>query len=104
MIFGVTVEHAELVRSEMQAFLGSETGRNLYAARIVSEERDAPPLLEQFQLASSPEPVVLTTFTLLSTAVHAPSVRNLVFLPPLGSGATLTHTIWGGRRSAGPPI
>ncbi|NHA01934.1 hypothetical protein G5V59_26135 [Nocardioides sp. W3-2-3] len=49
MVFCVTMEHAELVRSEMQALLGSETGRNLYAARIVSEERDAQPLLEQFQ-------------------------------------------------------
>src|SRR3546814_9639180 len=84
MVFCVTMEHAELVRSEMQALLGSETGRNLYAARIVSEERDAQPLLEQFQLASSAEPVVVTTVDLLSTGVNAPSVRNIVFMKAIG--------------------
>src|SRR5690606_7863135 len=61
MVFCVTMEHAELVRSEMQRLLGSETGKNLYAARIVSEERDAQATLEQFQLATASEPVVVTT-------------------------------------------
>lgn len=98
MIFCVTMEHAELVRSEMQALLGSETGRNLYAARIVSEERDAQPLLEQFQLASSAEPVVVTTVDLLSTGVNAPSVRNIVFMKAIGSVTTFKQIIGRGSR------
>lgn len=98
MIFCVTMEHAELVRSEMQALLGSETGRNLYSARIVSEERDAQALLEQFQLASSMEPVVVTTVDLLSTGVNAPSVRNIVFMKPIGSVTTFKQIIGRGSR------
>jgi len=98
IIFCVTMEHAELVRSEMQRILGSETGKNLYAARIVSEERDALPLLEQFQLASSTEPVVVTTVDLLSTGVNAPSVRNIVFMKPIGSVTTFKQIIGRGSR------
>lgn len=98
MIFCVTMEHAELVRSEMQRLLGSETGKNLYAARIVSEERDALPLLEQFQLASSTEPVVVTTVDLLSTGVNAPSVRNIVFMKPIGSVTVFKQIIGRGSR------
>ena len=98
MVFCVTMEHAELVRSEMQALLGSETGKNLYAARIVSEERDAQPLLEQFQLASSTEPVVVTTVDLLSTGVNAPAVRNIVFMKAIGSVTTFKQIIGRGSR------
>ncbi len=98
MIFCVTMEHAELVRSEMQRLLGSETGKNLYAARIVSEERDAMPLLEQFQLASGSEPVVVTTVDLLSTGVNAPSVRNIVFMKPIGSVTVFKQIIGRGSR------
>src|SRR3546814_21085749 len=98
MIFGVTMEHAELVRSEMPALLGSETGRNLYAARIVSEERDAQALLEQFQLASSPEPVVVPPVDLLSPDVSAPSVRNIVLLKALRSVPPFKQIIGSGRR------
>jgi len=98
MVFCVTMEHAELVRSEMQRLLGSETGKNLYAARIVSEERDALPLLEQFQLASSTEPVVVTTVDLLSTGVNAPSVRNIVFMKPIGSVTVFKQIIGRGSR------
>ena len=71
MVFCVTMEHAAW-SSEMQNLLGSETGKNLYAARIVSEERDPGALLEQFQLSSSSEPVVVTTVDLLSTGVNGP--------------------------------
>lgn len=98
MVFCVTMEHAELVRSEMQRLLGSETGKNLYAARIVSEERDAQATLEQFQLASSTEPVVVTTVDLLSTGVNAPSVRNIVFMKPIGSVTTFKQIIGRGSR------
>lgn len=101
MVFCVTMEHAELVRSEMQRLLGSETGKNLYAARIVSEERDAQATLEQFQLASSTEPVVVTTVDLLSTGVNAPSVRNIVFMKPIGSVTTFKQIIGRGSRIDG---
>ncbi|GCE76004.1 hypothetical protein CBZ_10600 [Cellulomonas biazotea] len=98
MVFCVTMEHAELVRDEMQRLLGSETGRNLYAARIVSEERDAVPLLEQFQLSDSSEPIVVTTVDLLSTGVNAPSVRNIVFMKPIGSVTMFKQIIGRGSR------
>lgn len=98
MIFCVTMEHAEFVRSEMQRLLGSETGKNLYAARIVSEERDAQATLEQFQLGTSSEPVVVTTVDLLSTGVNAPSVRNIVFMKPIGSVTTFKQIIGRGSR------
>jgi type I restriction enzyme R subunit len=102
IVFCVTMEHADLVRSEMQDLLGSETGKNLYAARIVSEERDAGALLEQFQLSSSSEPVVVTTVDLLSTGVNAPSVRNIVFMRPIGSVTMFKQII--GRGSRVDPI
>ncbi|MEW2129023.1 DEAD/DEAH box helicase family protein [Streptomyces sp. NPDC005435] len=102
IIFCVTMEHAELVRREMQDLLGSETGRNLYAARIVSEERDAGAILEQFQLASSREPIVVTTVDLLSTGVNAPSVRNIVFMRPISSVTLFKQII--GRGSRVDPI
>lgn len=102
IVFCVTMDHALLVRSEMQNLLGSETGKNLYAARIVSEERDAEPLLEQFQLSSSTEPVVVTTVDLLSTGVNVPSVRNIVFMRTIGSVTMFKQII--GRGSRVDPI
>lgn len=102
IVFCVTMEHADLVRSEMQDLLGSETGKNLYAARIVSEERDAGAILEQFQLASSKEPIVVTTVDLLSTGVNAPSVRNIVFMRPISSVTMFKQII--GRGSRVDPI
>lgn len=98
IVFCVTMEHADLVRSEMQNMLGPETGKNLYAARIVSEERDAGALLEQFQLASSSEPVVATTVDLLTTGVNAPSVRNIVFMRPIASVTVFKQIIGRGSR------
>ncbi|GAA2676702.1 DEAD/DEAH box helicase family protein [Streptomyces lunalinharesii] len=102
IVFCVTMEHADLVRSEMQDLLGSETGKNLFAARIVSEERDAGAILEQFQLASTSEPVVVTTVDLLSTGVNAPSVRNIVFMRPISSVTMFKQII--GRGSRVDPI
>lgn len=98
IIFCVTMEHADLVRSEMQSLLGSETGKNLYAARIVSEERDAQAILEQFQLSESVEPVVVTTVDLLSTGVNAPAVRNIVFMKPIGSVTVFKQIVGRGSR------
>jgi type I restriction enzyme R subunit len=102
IVYCVTMEHADLVRSEMQNLLGPETGKNLYSARIVSEERDAEALLEQFQLSSSTEPVVVTTVDLLTTGVNVPSVRNIVFMRPVGSITMFKQII--GRGSRVDPI
>ncbi|MDX1870687.1 DEAD/DEAH box helicase family protein [Mycolicibacterium sp. 120266] len=98
IVFCVTMEHAAMVRDEMQNLLGSETGKNLYAARIVSEERDAVTVLEQFQLSSSTEPVLVTTVDLLSTGVNVPSVRNIVFMRPIGSVTMFKQIIGRGSR------
>ncbi len=98
IVYCVTMDHALLVRDEMQSLLGSETGKNLYAARIVSEERDAEAILEQFQLSSSTEPVVVTTVDLLSTGVNVPSARNIVFMRPIGSVTMFKQIIGRGCR------
>ncbi|NKV31301.1 DEAD/DEAH box helicase family protein [Rhodococcus hoagii] len=98
MIFCVTQEHADMVRQEMQRLLGSETGKNLFAARIVSEERDGQALLEQFQDSNSTEPVVVTTVDLLTTGVNAPAVRNIVFMKPIGSTTVFKQIIGRGSR------
>jgi len=98
MIFCVTMEHADLVRQEMQRLLGPETGKNLYAARIVSEERDGQAILEQFQDSSSSEPVVATTVDLLTTGVNAPAVKNVVFMKSIGSTTVFKQIIGRGSR------
>ena len=98
IVFCVTMEHAALVRDLLQDMLGPETGKDLYAVRIVSEERDSRELLEQFQLSSSKEPVVATTVDLLTTGVNVPSVRNIVFLKPVGSPTVFKQIIGRGSR------
>ena len=55
-------------------------------------------ILEQFQLASSSEPVVVTTVDLLSTGVNAPAVRNIVFMRPIGSVTMFKQIIGRGCR------
>lgn len=40
MIFCATMEHAAQVRDQLQNLLGTETGKDRYAVRIVSEEHD----------------------------------------------------------------
>lgn len=96
MVFCVTMEHAAQVRDFLQAMLGPETGKDLYAVRIVSEEHDSTAMLEQFQLSTSKEPVVATTVDLLTTGVNVPSVRNIVFMKPVGSpdGLQADHRTW----------
>ncbi len=98
MIFCVTMEHADFVRSEMQRLLGTAAGMNLYAARIVSEERDGQAILEEFQLSTSREPVIATTVDLLTTGVNAPAVRNIVFMKPIASTTVFKQIIGRGSR------
>ena len=98
MVFCVTMDHAALVRDLLQNELGPETGKELYAVRIVSEEHDNAALLEQFQLSSSKEPVVATTVDLLTTGVNVPSVRNIVFMKPVGSPTVFKQIIGRGSR------
>jgi type I restriction enzyme R subunit len=98
MVFCVTMEHAAQVRDELQNLLGPETGKDLYAVRIVSEEHDSQALLEQYQLSSSKEPVVATTVDLLTTGVNVPSVRNIVIMKPIGSPSVFKQIIGRGSR------
>ena len=98
MVFCVTMQHAALVRDLLQSALGPETGKDLYAVRIVSEEHDSTALLEQFQLSTSKEPIVATTVDLLTTGVNVPSVRNIVFLKPVGSPTVFKQIIGRGSR------
>lgn len=98
MVFCVTMEHAARVRDHLQRILGPETGKDLYAARIVSEESTATALLEQFQLSDSREPVIATTVDLLSTGVNVPACRNIVFMKSVGSPSVFRQIIGRGSR------
>ena len=98
IIYCVTMEHAELVRTTMQNLLGPETGKNLYAVRIVSEERDAQATLREFQSSTSSQPLLATTVDLLTTGVNVPSVRNIVFMKPIGSPTVFKQIIGRGSR------
>jgi type I restriction enzyme R subunit len=98
IVFCVTAEHADQVRTHMQELLGPDTGKALYAVRIVGEERDAQSLLAEFQLSSSTEPVLATTVDLLTTGVDAPSVRNIVFMKPVSSTTVFKQIIGRGTR------
>lgn len=98
MIFCVNMDHAELVRQTMQNLLGPEAGKNTYAVRIVSEEKDAQRMLESFQDSESPEPVLATTVDLLTTGVNVPAVRNIVFMKPIGSATVFKQIIGRGSR------
>jgi type I restriction enzyme R subunit len=98
IIFCVTMEHAELVRTTMQNLLGPETGKNLYAVRIVSEERDAQATLREFQSSTSTQPLLATTVDLLTTGVNVPSVRNIVFMKLVGSPTIFKQIIGRGSR------
>lgn len=98
IIFCVNMEHADLVRQEMQRLLGPLASKQLYAARIVSEERDAQTMLEEFQSSQSSQPVIATTVDLLSTGVNVPSLRNIVFMKPVGSPSLFKQIIGRGSR------
>lgn len=98
MVFCVTMEHAARVRDHLQNLLGPETGKQMYAARIVSEEPAGEALLEQFQLSTSTEPVVVTTVDLLTTGVNVPACKNIVFMKPVGSPTVFKQIIGRGTR------
>ena len=98
MVFCVTMDHAADVRDLLQGMLGPETHKDLYAVRIVSEEHDADAMLRQFQLSDSKEPVVATTVDLLTTGVNVPSLRNIVFMKPVGSPTVFKQIIGRGSR------
>lgn len=98
IVFCVTAAHADLVRTYMQELLGPDTGKPLYAVRIVGEERDAQDLLAEFQLSASTQPVLATTVDLLTTGVNAPSVRNIVFMKPIASTTVFKQIIGRGTR------
>lgn len=98
MVFCVNMEHAALVRDLMQTMLGTETGKEQYAVRIVSEEHDADAVLRQFKLSTSTEPVLATTVDLLTTGVNVPSVKNIVFMKPIGSPTVFKQIIGRGSR------
>jgi len=98
MVFCVNMEHAALVRDLLQAALGPETGKEQYAVRIVSEEHSADAVLRQFRLSESSEPVLATTVDLLSTGVNVPSVKNIVFMKPIGSPTVFKQIIGRGSR------
>jgi type I restriction enzyme, R subunit len=98
MVFCEKMVHAALVRDRLQALLGPETGKDLYAVRIVSEEHHSQALLEQFQLFDSTEPVVATTVDLLTTGVNVPAVRNIVFMKRIGSPTVFKQIIGRGSR------
>ena len=98
MVFCVTMQHAELVKQLMQNLLGAATGKNQYAVRIVSEEKDAQRLLEDFQKSDASEPVLATTVDLLTTGVNVPAVRNIVLMKPIGSATVFKQIIGRGSR------
>jgi type I restriction enzyme R subunit len=97
MVFCVNMEHANLVRKELQnrfAYLGFPD----YAVRIVSEEPDARALLERFQDSDRRTPVAATTADLLTTGVDVPSVRNIVFMKPIASPVVFKQIVGRGSR------
>lgn len=98
MVFCVTMEHAARVRDHLQSILGPETGKDLYAARIVSEEPAGQALLQEFQLSSSAQPVVATTVDLLTTGVNVPACKNIVFMKPVASPTVFKQIIGRGSR------
>jgi type I restriction enzyme, R subunit len=98
IIFCVTMEHADLVRQEMQRLLGPEVGSPGYAVRIVSEERESERILAQFSRNDSLEPVIATTVDLLSTGVDIPSATNIVFMRNIASPTLFKQIVGRGTR------
>ena len=98
IIFCVTMEHADLVRQEMQRLLGPEVRSPGYTVRIVSEERESERILAQFSRDDSFEPVIATTVDLLSTGVDIPSVKNIVFMRNIASPTLFKQIVGRGTR------
>jgi len=98
MIFCVNMDHANEVAKHLQNHF-SYLGFSDYAVRIVSEETEAKTLLELFQDSERQTPVVATTVDLLTTGVDVPSVKNIVFIKPVGSQVVFKQIIGRGSRT-----
>ncbi|MEP9364006.1 DEAD/DEAH box helicase family protein [Nocardioides sp. CN2-186] len=98
IVFCVSAAHADTVRTQLQNLLGVPEGLNRYAVRIVSEERDAAALLEEFQNRRNRQPLLATTVDLLSTGVDIPSLRNVVFMKPVSSPVVFKQILGRGTR------
>lgn len=97
IVFCASMDQALDVRAQLQnqfAHLGFDD----YAVRIVSEERDGLLLLERFRDSTRPSPVIATTVDLLTTGVDVPSVRNVVFMRPVGSVVAFKQMVGRGTR------
>ena len=97
IVFCVNMDHAATVRRELQnkfAHLGIAD----YAVRIVSEEPYAATMLERFRDPYRRSPILVTTVDLLSTGVNVPSVRNIVFMKPIGSTVVFKQIVGRGTR------
>jgi type I restriction enzyme, R subunit len=97
IVFCVNMDHALDVRQYLQNHF-AHLGYSDYAVRIVSEEPYATSLLEDFRDPYRETPVLATTVDLLSTGVDIPSVRNLVFIKPVGSAVVFKQAVGRGTR------
>jgi type I restriction enzyme R subunit len=97
IVFCVNMDHALQVRQLLQNHF-AHLGHPDYAVRIVAEEPYSATLLEAFRDPYRSTPVVATTVDLLSTGVDIPSVRNIVFIKPVGSIVTFKQTVGRGTR------
>ena len=97
MIFCVNADHARQVAKELQNRF-SYLGFSNYAVPIIAEEPDSKTHYEQFQDSEKPAPVVATTVDLLSTGVDVPSVKNIIFIKPVGSKLVFKQIVGRGSR------
>ena len=97
IIFCVNMDHALEVRERMQNHF-AHLGFSDYAVRIVAEEAYSGTLLDAFRDSHRRTPVVVTTVDLLSTGVDIPSVRNIVFIKPIGSVVVFKQIVGRGTR------
>ena len=98
MVFCVNMDHALQVTEELNR-LNADLNVPEYAVRIVSEEgATGKTLLERFQDTEKQVPVIAATVDLLTTGVDAPSVRNVVFMKPIGSVVSFKQIVGRGSR------
>jgi type I restriction enzyme, R subunit len=97
IVFCVNMDHALSVRQHLQNHF-AHLGHPDFAVRIVSEEPYSAGLLEDFRDPYRKTPVVATTVDLLSTGVDIPSVRNIVFIKPVGSVVVFKQIVGRGSR------
>jgi type I restriction enzyme R subunit len=97
LVFCVNMDHALEVRQQLQNRF-AHLGHSDYAVRIVSDEPYGAALLEEFRDSYRATPVIATTVDLLSTGVDIPSVRNIVFIKPIGSTVVFKQIVGRGTR------